>query len=310
MMPIKISPNSAYYIKLGSEGLHAASCLQNGTLWLEYDEIPHVLCTEGKWGDVRTIFVEKFKSDPGAATRHANQIKAFYIADENVLWITFYKNQLWWCFAKPEVILQSDGSKIRYTVDGWHETNIDGEKFDTSRLSGSLLSVQGFRGTICTVREFDYLVRKINGENSELEKVAQDSYQNLLEALEKIVQHLDWKEFELLTDLIFRQGGWQRISQLGKTVETLDLDLLSPIADERYLVQVKSQANMATFEEFRQKTTGMEPYSRYYFVVHTPDENLSKESLETETYKLWFPKDIARLTVRYGLADWVIGKAK
>ncbi len=306
----KIRPTSAFYIKLGSEGIHAEACIKkDGTLWLGYNEIPHSLCIEGKWGQVRTIFIKQFNSDPGAATRHTNQIKAFYEADETVLWITFHKNQLWWCFAKPEIILQPDGSKIRQTGDGWHETNINREKFDLSQLSGSLLSVQGFRGTICAVREFEYLIRKVNRETSQLEKAAQDSYQNLVEALEKIIRELDWKEFELLTDLIFRQAGWQRISQLGKTQKTLDLDLLSPIANERYWVQVKSRADMGIFNRFQEETMGTDGYNRCYLVVHSPSANLTK-AYETDTHKLWLPDDIARLTVQYGLADWVIGKAK
>jgi hypothetical protein len=306
----KIIPTSAFYIKLGSEGIHAETCIQkDGTVWLGYNEIAHNLCTGKEWEQVRTIFIEQLKSDPGAATRHTNQIKAFYEADENVLWITFHKNQLWWCFAKPEVILQSDGSKIRNTVDGWHETNVNRDEFDISRLSGSLLSVQGFRGTICAVREFEYLVRKINGESSALEKAAQDSYQGLRQALEKIIRELDWKEFELLTDLIFRQAGWQRISQLGKTQKTLDLELLSAIANERYWVQVKSRADISTFRKFQEETMGTGGYNRCYLVVHSPSSNLTKE-LETETHKLLLLDDIARLTVQYGLADWVIGKAK
>lgn len=31
------------------------------------------------------------------------------------------------------------------------------------RLSGRLLAVQGFQGTICTVSDLDYLLHKING---------------------------------------------------------------------------------------------------------------------------------------------------
>lgn len=305
----KIVPTSAFYIKLGSEGIHAESCLKKGTLWLGYNEIPHALCLGGKWQEARGIFVEEHNSDPGAATRHANQIKAFYESGENILWITFHKNQLWWCFARPEIVLQSDDSKIRYTVNGWHDADIKGEKIDTNRLSGSLLSVQGFRGTICAVREFEYLVRKINGETSPHEKVAQDNYQNLVYALENIIRDLAWKEFELLTDLIFRQAGWQRVSQLGKTQKTIDLDLLSPIANERYWVQVKSRADKGVFERFLEETSGTGEYSRCYLVVHSPKGKLTKE-LETETHKLWLPDDIARLTVQYGLADWVIGKAK
>jgi len=52
-----------------------------------------------------------------------------------------------------------------------------------------------------------------------------------------------------------------------------------------------------------------------YFVVHSPKSSLIKEleRADPETQKLvrlWLPEDIARLTVNYGLVDWVLGKAK
>ncbi|GAB4533100.1 MAG: hypothetical protein Kow0063_14560 [Anaerolineae bacterium] len=222
--------------------------------------------------------------------------------------MTFYKNRLYWCFAKPGVTLLPDGSKIRHTQDGWKSTDIHDNPLDMGRLSGKLLSMQGFRGTICAVKEFNYLVRKINGEHSPVEQAALDARDALLHALEEIIKRLDWKEFEELTDLIFRQAGWQRISQLGKTQKTLDLDLFSPIANERYLVQVKSKADRKLFEEFQEETAGMDDYTRYYLVVHTPLSNLDK-ALETDTHKLWLPAGIAGLVVQYGLVDWVIEKA-
>lgn len=169
--------------------------------------------------------------------------------------------------------------------------------------------MQGFRGTICSVKEFDYLVRKINAETSPAEQAALDAQETLLNALIPIIQGLPWKEFELLVDLIFRQAGWQRISELGKTQKTIDLDLLSPIAQERYWVQVKAKAGPEQFERFKEDTSDTAGYSRHYFIVHSPIGNLNKAQ-ETDTYKLWLSGDIARLTLRYGLTDWVIGKAK
>lgn len=95
---------------------------------------------------------------------------------------------------------------------------------------------------------------------------------------------------------------------MGKTQKTLDLDLLSPIANERYLVQIKSSASQQQFEQFRINTSNMMEYRRYYFVVHTPVSGLAK-TLETETHKLWLPNDIAKLVTQYGLIDWVIERA-
>jgi hypothetical protein len=306
---MKISPNSALYIKLGSGGKHEHDCIElNHTLWLGYHEVPHELCTRGEWEEAKAVFMRKEDADPGAATRHINQIRAFYEAGEDVLWVTFYKNRLWWCFAQAGVTLLPDGSKTRHTQDGWRSTDIHGKPLDMGRLSGKLLSMQGFRGTICSVREFDYLICKINSEHSPVEQAALDARDALLQALEEIIKRLDWKEFEGLTDLIFRGAGWQRVGQLGKTQKTLDLDLLSPIANERYLVQVKARVDRRLFEEFQEKTSGMDDYTRYYLVVHTPASNLDK-ALETDTHKLWLPAEIANLVVQYGLVDWVIEKA-
>jgi hypothetical protein len=307
---MRITPSSAFYIKLGHGGEHEQECIKiNQTLWLGYREVPHELCLRGEWEEAKAVFMQKEVSDPGAVTRHINQIRTFYEADQDVLWVTFYDNRLWWCFARSGVSLLPDRSKVRHAIDGWKSEDIHGQPLDMGRLSGKLLSMQGFRGTICSVREIEYLVRKINGEQSPVEQTALNARDALVHALEEIIKSLDWKEFELLTDLIFRQAGWQRISQLGKTQKTLDLDLFSPIAGERYLVQVKSRADRRGFEEFQETTQGMEEdYTRFYFVVHTPASDLTA-ALETDTYRLWLPAQIASLAVQYGLVDWVIEKA-
>lgn len=306
----KINPSKAYYIKLGSGGKYEKGCIEDShTIRLGYNEIPHDLCQNSQWEDVWTEVAQVYGSDPGATTRHVNQIRIFYEADDTTLWVTFYRNRLWWCFARSEIELLPDNSKIRPVIDSWRCENIQGQSLGTSQLSGSLLSMQGFRGTICSVKEFDYLVRKINAETSPTEQAALDAQETLLNALVPIIQGLPWKEFELLVDLIFRQAGWQRTGDLGKTQKAIDLELLSPIAQERYRVQVKSKAGLAQFEQFKTETNDTADFSRCYFVVHSPSGNLDKGQ-ETDTHKLWLPGDLARLTLQYGLADWVIGKAK
>lgn len=309
---IKIKATSAYYIKLGAGGSKEKECIEeNHTLWVNYSEIPHSLCQKGEWEQVKSLFIQK-GSDPGSATRHTNQVRAFYEKEQDVLWITFYQNRLWYCFANATVTQLNDQSIIRKTLNGWKSTDIQGIPLEIERLSGKLLSIQGFKGTICTIKGpvFDYLIRKINCETSPTEQSALDAQKALTQALEQIIPHLHWKEFELLIDLIFRQAGWQRISQLGEVQKTFDLALLSPITQERYLVQIKSQANRKQFEQFRDDTSAITNYTRYYFVVHSPHDDLSnKIEIETATHKLWLISDIASLVMQYGLIDWVIKKA-
>lgn len=305
----KIQPKDSRYIKLGQGGKFEYGCIEhNDTIRLDYRNVPHDLCHVGKWNEVREFLIEKQDSEPGAATRHRDQIKDFYELDAEVLWVTFYKNMLWWCHAQPKVILLNDGTKERKTVAGWSNTDIKAKPLYMSELNGQLTSMQGFRGTICRVKLHDYLVRKINGQKIQEEQAALKAQQALIKALVAIIRSLPWKEFELLIDLIFRQAGWQRLSQLGRTQKTIDLDLLSPITNDRYLVQIKSRATRKQFEQFQQNTEGLSEYSRCYFVVHTPQGGLTT-SPETDLHKLWFAEDIAQLVVQYGLTDWVIAKA-
>jgi hypothetical protein len=306
----KISPNQAYYIKLGAGGNHEYQCIEvDQTIRVGFINVDHQLCVEKRWEEVKDVLQEKHNWNSSTASNQRNQLQAFYESGDDVLWITFYKNFLWWCYAEPQLTVLPNNSRTRPAKGGWKNTDINGVPLETRRLSGSLLSVQGYRATLCNVREFEYLVRKINSETSPEEQAAQQAKDSYVKAVTNLIQQLTWKDFELLVDLIFRQAGWQRISQLGKTQKSLDLDLLSPIRNERYLVQVKSRASNAIFEKFQERTSVLDEYACYFMTVHTPSKNLTKE-LETETHKLWLPDDIARLSIQYGLAEWVIEKVK
>ena len=263
----------------------------------------------GDWETVRQKELKIYNLNEQTATIQTNQLRNFYESGEDVLWITFHSDHLYWCFAKREIKVLKDGSKIRPTLQGWYDCDIHDKPLDVSRLSGSLLAIQGYRSTICKVREFEYLVRKINCETSTTEKRAIEARATLIQSLIEIIQCLNWKEFELLADLIFRQAGWQRLGVLGKSQKDIDLDLLSPIDNERYKVQVKSVAGLHEYQSFINLASQNQEFARYYFVVHKPDVNLLKE-VKNPFVRLWLPGDIARLVVDYGLVDWLIAKAK
>jgi hypothetical protein len=172
--------------------------------------------------------------------------------------------------------------------------------------------MQAFKGTICSVRESAYVIDKINCVQPKDVQNAQAALRTLEGAIEVIVRHLTWRDFELLIDLIFRQGGWQRVSEIGGTQKSLDLDLLSPITDERVGVQIKAQASRAVYESHSEDLLkDMQGFTRFYFAVHTPTSDLQEveESIETNV-KLLLPARIANLAVRYGLVEWVIERAR
>lgn len=305
-----IQPSKALYIKLGQGGVWERGCItRDQTLRLGYRETPHDLCLRGKWDEVREEY-KALRKDIGAATRDSNQIRLFYESDETVLWITFFGDRMFWCFSKPEITLLEDKSKTRPVIGRWCSTDINENPLQKNQLSGRLLSTEGFRGTICSVKEIDYVVQRINGKPPREIAKAKEALSALQQKIETLICGLHWKDFEILIDLIFRQAGWQRVSVLGGTEKTIDLDLLSPITLERYAVQVKSESSLAEFEHYQRRFADMQGYARIYFVVHTPSPDLTQTAGESSRdIELLLPNRIAKLAVQYGLTDWIIDKA-
>ena len=120
---------------------------------------------------------------------------------------------------------------------------------------------------------------------------------------------MNWKDFELLCDLIFANAGWQRQSTLGGTEKSIDLDLISPVTSRRLFVQVKSESTKETFQKYLNEFAEMDQYDEMYFVVHSPKDDVSTWSKgRNKKIKVFDASDIARLTVSAGLTDWMIKK--
>lgn len=309
----EIKADKAVFIKLGSNGDWEKDCITKGYLQLGYDEVDHDLCLQGGDAWEREI-KDKFPygNDSGAITRHVNQVRKFYEEPDTTLWITFFGDCLYWCFSKPDITQLPDNSKVRPVIGKWNNCDINGRELIKGRLSGKLLATQSFRGTICDVREFDYLLHKINGTNEPHVKQAEDSLDALIEAVKPIIKNLHPKDLETFTDLIFRQAGWQRTGVAGEVEKDIDLDLISPLTNERIAIQVKSQANLKTYENYKKRFENMAGYSRFYFVTHSENEKLRQalsENDENESIAFWNVDKLAEHSVKNGLVGWLIDKA-
>lgn len=304
----EIKANKAYFIKLGRGGEWEKECIeQDHTLRLGFNNPLHSECLAGKWDKIREYWLNRGKKK-GKATEITNQIKKFYESDENTLWVTFYKRKMYWCFAKQEVKQLSDGTRIRKAKGKWKSKDMKGKPLTLDNLSGKLTKVQGFQGTICTVKEFEYLIKKLNHRKlPEVEK-AEQTLDILLQDIEPLIQNLTWKDFELLIDLIFTQAGWQRISVRGKSQKDLDLNLMSPVTGNRAFVQVKSKANKSDFEKYINIYKNLDEFDEMYFVVHTSDKSLNEWN-DTSNIKLWEVTKLSKLVVDSGLIGWLIKKA-
>lgn len=304
----RIQANKVLFIKLGQGGKFERECIEsNQTLRLGYREVDHKLCITGQWDKVHDYFITEENSKTFVATSHSNQIKQFYEEDEKTLWITFYANKLWWCFSKPEITLLADKTKTRPVIGKWSDKDINGNTLLAGNISGKLLKTQGFRGTICSVPEEKYALAKINCEQmKEVVEVEQAMF-NLKNKLTFLIQNLQWKDFETLVDLIFRQAGWQRVGDTGKTQKTLDLELFAPVTGERAIVQIKAQSDLQQFLSYQEQFATMNDYDKFFYVVHTAKNNLTAYENETET-KLYLVDKVAELTISAGLVEWVIKK--
>jgi hypothetical protein len=304
-----IEAERCLYIRLGKAGEWAEECLRDGQLRLGYPEVSHEFCLDGRWTQVDSQILPESK-DREAVARHRNQIRDFYEASAAVLWITFDAEGMRWCFAAPGVSLLPDGTRVRSTVDGWRQTDIRNEPLTESRLSGSLLAVQAYRGTICAVDQ-SYVVHKINGANPPLVDAASRALTTLIEALQPIVERLHARDLEVLVDLIFRNAGWNRVGVLAETETDIDLALESAVTGERIAVEVKARASISDYRDYSARYAAMVGFDRFYFVTHSAIAGLEKEgaSARRTGVNFWGSRSLAERAAHSGLAQWLIDKS-
>lgn len=296
-----VSASHVYYIKLGRGGDWEAESLRDGVLRFGYREAPHELCARGDWQGV-WVAMKAIRDDAGAATRDVNQIRSYYEADEHSIFITFVGGLLYWCRPAGSVELLDDLSHRRQTAEGWRNTSLGGRLLSADRLSGNLLKVQMFRGTICDVHAKEYLLRKLNDQLSPEVAAAEDAERALTVAIVELMRLLTWQDFELLVDLVFSASGWRRVSQVGRTQKTVDLELVLPSTAERAFVQVKSQATTAALAEYADRLVQAEAFDRMFFVWHSGD--ISEEGGPAGVILLG-PQKLSRMVLDAGLSSWL-----
>ncbi len=309
-VPSAITAPRALFIKLGEAGGWEADCIARGELRFGYHPVPHEACLAGRWGEVESALRE-ISRDAGAVTRHLKQVRDFYEAAEDVVWVTFFADRLWWCRSRPGVTRHPNGDKTRAVVGAWSDQDLAGEPLLKGRLSGKLLALQMYRGTICSVGELSYLLHKINATAEPHVARAQAAFEALQQALHPIIRSLHPKDLEILVDLVFRQAGWQRVGVSGGVEKDIDLDLISPVTGERIAVQVKADTRVAEWNAYRQKYADMRGFSRFYFVTPSTRPELLEAARQGEdaSYVFWGIEQIAAQAVRGGLTGWLLDKA-
>lgn len=302
-----ISFKNAYYIKLGRNGKWEKSSIKENRLRIGWGKQTLKDINNGNWSAIKKQ-LQREVADKGTATRDCNALKIICESTDNDIWITFHASHIWWCTAGKKHIYKDSVSKYRNVAGRWRNHDINGQPLLTNQIPGTLSKLQGFRGTICKVKETDDLYRLINNLQSSEYVAILHSKENLVRHVENGIHRIHWKDFETLTDLLFTQSGWRRISTIGETMKYVDMELEDPITGDLYQVQVKSKAGLSDLKKYAKEfKTGK--YRKFYFVVHSPDARLSQYNLPEESnVEILFPRRIAEMVVDLGLLNWLMKK--
>ena len=122
-----------------------------------------------------------------------------------------------------------------------------------------------------------------------------------------LIRGLDWRDFELMVDLIFAGSGWRRVSAVGGS-DQVDSDLIleQAVTGERAFVQVKSSATRAVLADYveRFRASGLD---RMFFISHSPHGDLGAVP---GGVAVWSGDKLAEQAVSAGLFRWLIEKAR
>lgn len=303
-----ITSKNAFYVKLGRNGVWESSSLVNNIIRIGWASQALSDLNSGKWEKIQSE-LEIEIPDKGAATRDCRALKMLCESTRDDVWITLHGSHLWWCKVVDPIIYKDEISKFR-KVEKWCCQDVVGESLLITYIPGRISKLQGFRGTICKVKEVDELTRLINGMQSPEFIAISNSKKILYGNVEVAFRKLHWKDFETLVDLVFRATGWRRISVLGESMKFSDIELVDPINEELYQIQVKSAASFSDFHKYSQGFD-TDKYRKLFFVVHTPDKKLSETENNSESpVQLVLPKRLSEMVVDLGLINWLLNKVR
>jgi len=298
----------AYYVKLGEKGKWERSSVAENIIRIGWKKQTLEAINSGNWQVIQKELQES-STHKGTATKDLNALKLICKSTSEDIWITFHNNQLWWCKVKDPEVYMDETSKYR-KVEKWHCQDVCGRPLFAAQIPGRIAKLQGFRGTICKVKEVNELISLINCQSSPEYVAISDAKKILYEHIVSGLRRLHWKDFETLADLLFSSAGWKRISILGQNMKYSDIELEDPINKEMYQVQVKSKATLQEFQAYSRKFDGNK-YRKLFFVVHTPEPKLAEISTNSDSpIQLVLPTRLAEMIVEQGILNWLMNKIR
>jgi hypothetical protein len=305
-------PSAVRYIKLGQGGAWAPEAIEQAIIPFGFSQVPHAPCAAGDWSEVRRELEAAGRTKSGIS-HGIREIQDFYELGPDALWVTFADRHFYWTFAEAEVIAvdaPEPGSwhRFRHCIGGWSRLSLTGEPLSTSSLSSALTRVAGFRQTICTVERQDYLLRRIRGEEEPLLAKVRKVRSELETVALEMIAGLDWRDFEIMVDLLFANGGWRRQSALAAGEVDIDLLLDNPVTREAAWVQVKSRCDQAVLDDYLERFQRDGSAQYFFLVCHSPATKLRAPA--GPGIHVWAGPALARAALSAGLLDWLIERTR
>lgn len=308
--PMRLEPNQVRYIKLGPGGGWWPVCRDRAEIHFGFTDEPHDEAASGDWDAVWKRWFE-IRGDRTKASNDTREIRDFYSLGENDLWVTIEEGYLWWAFAGREMFLTDGetatyGARYRKLIGKWSNQSLGGRSLTIRNISGKLTMLAGYRRTICSVREKDYLLRLLNDDRDPDVLAAIEAEQEFALRLYRLIQKLTWQDFEILTDLMFARAGWRRATELGRHQKSIDLELEHPATSERAVVQVKSAAGQQALDDFALACEPRHDVRHIFFVCHSPFMPLKPAPVAPhQRLHVWSMMSLSTAVLESGLARWV-----
>ncbi|MET4183439.1 hypothetical protein ABIB94_005558 [Bradyrhizobium sp. JR7.2] len=309
--PLHVS--AVRYIKLGPARKWARDAIDGGIVPLDFRGVDHAACARGDWDQVRRQLIAMGRKDR-TLKDDERELKEFYGLGPDTLWFTIADGYVWWTFAQDHV-LEGDKDNVeapprfRPVRKPWCNTSLTGMSLTERSVSSALSSTASYQRTICSVRETDYLLRRIRGEDEPLRVKANQLLGNLTATAADLVRRLDWRDFETLIDLIFAHSGYKRQTALGGAQPDIDFVARQPLTGASAWVQVKSQASQAIFEDYLERFRREGSASSFFFVYHSAKRPIRMEGAFPNVY-IWSVDRVANAVVEAGLFRWVADRIR
>jgi hypothetical protein len=305
-----VLPSTVRYVKNGQSGCWWREAHKKEQVHLGWKSVPKKLLIKPNFPKIEKIIRGVFGPRPGA-TQDFNALKDLLDNPCQHLWITFEDGCMWWCTVRNEVTVNfnDEGTQKGHfwlmCDRQWSNTSLGGRLLAISDLPGAVTTTGGFKGTVCTPKAWEMVLRLIRDEkdpDAELAAAARAAYKA---SVVSVIRKLPWKDFEQLIDLILARTGWARVSTIGSTQEGIDMEVENLSAAELAFVQVKSTAGQAVLDEYVERfEKRRDHYARMIFAVHSPVGKLTAP-LSNPSVQLWTGERIADLVVRLGLGEWI-----